>query len=64
MDATLIAALITVAGAAAATMGHGEDRGQLGFIADNWSDIARALRERGTPEQQIQRFRGELFAAL
>jgi hypothetical protein len=64
MDATLIAALITVAGAAAATICRGEGRGQLGFIADNWSDIARALRERGTPEQQIQRFRRELFAAL
>ena len=64
MDATLIAALITVASAAAATMGRGEDRGQFGFIADNWADIARALRERGTPETQIERFRGEVLAAL
>jgi hypothetical protein len=63
MDATLIAALIAAASAAAASLGnrHGS---QLRFIADNWGDIARALRQRGTPDAQIERFRSELFSAL
>jgi hypothetical protein len=63
MDVTLIAALIAAASAAAASFGN-RDGSQLRFIANNWSEIARALRERGTPDAQIERFRSELFAAL
>jgi hypothetical protein len=63
MDVTLIAALIATASAAAASLGN-RDGSQLRFIADNWGEIARALRERGTPVAQIERFRSELFAAL
>jgi hypothetical protein len=63
MDVTLIAALIAAASAAARSFGSG-DGSQLRFIANNWSEIARALRERGTPDAQIERFRSELFTAL
>jgi hypothetical protein len=63
MDTTILAALIAAASAAAASFGK-RDGSQLRFIADNWSDVARALRERGTPDTQIQRFRTELFSAL
>lgn len=63
MDVTLIAALIATASAAAASLGN-RDGSQLRFIANNWGEIARVLRERGTPVAQIERFRSELFAAL
>ena len=63
MDTTLVAALIVAASAAAASFGK-RDGSQLRFIADNWGDIARAMRERGTPDAQIERFRSDLFSAL
>ena len=63
MDATILAALIATASAAAASFAA-RDGGQLRFIADNWGDIARAMRERGTPDAQIERFRSDLFSAL
>ena len=63
MDATILAALIAAASAAAASLGK-RDGSQLRFIADNWGDIARAMRERGTPDAQMERFRHELFTAL
>jgi hypothetical protein len=63
MDVTVLTALIAAASAAAASLAN-RNGSQLRFVADNWGDIARAMRERGTPDEQIERFRSELFSAL
>jgi hypothetical protein len=64
MDASLIATLLAATGAAAFMLQRKDQDGQLDFIARNWGDIARAMRERGTPDAMVERFRTELFAAL